>query len=242
MCRPWNALARLCGIALAASLVACAGFEELALEQIAAKPGARILAIGDSVMWWNADEGRSIADAIATDLAEPVVNLAVPGAAISHRDAALAAEGLDIRAQYRSRNWSWVVVNGGANDLGDEGPSRGCAKVVDELAAADGRSGEIPELIKSVRSSGSRVVVLGYYRLPELGPTEQFCGNALETLGERIKAMAAQDPDVYYVTMADVVDSADPQAFDRDRIHPSARSSIAIGKLVAATIRKAEQR
>lgn len=224
------------------TLGACAGFEEMATTELAAKPNARILVIGDSVMWWNADEGESIADAIAAKLGEPVVNLAVPGAAISHPDPDMAVEGLDIRAQYRKRGWDWVVVEGGANDLGDEGGARGCATVLDELVSADGRRGEIPELVERIRSDGARVVALGYYALSARADENDFCGDSLATLARRIEAMAAMNPEVLFVAMADVVSPADKAAYDRDGVHPSARSSQAIGRKIADAIRAAEKR
>lgn len=218
------------------------GFEERVARELAAKPDARMLAIGDSVVWWNAEQGASIPDAMAADLAEPVVHLAVPGAAISHADADMAAEGLDIRAQYRDRDWDWVVVEGGANDLGDEGGARGCATVLDELVSADGRRGEIPELVGRIRSDGARVVALGYYELPAGSEQDGFCGDSLSALSARIETMAALDPDVLFVAMADVVSPADPAAYDRDLVHPSARSSQMIGRRIADAIRTAEGR
>lgn len=221
------------------TLSACVGFEERAAAELAAKPNARILAIGDSVMWWNAEQGGSIADAVAADLAEPVVNLAVPGAAITHPDPDMAVEGLDIRAQYRRRGWDWVVLGGGANDLGDEGD---CAKVLDELVSSDGRRGEVPELVERIRSDGARVVALGYYELSARAEEHDFCGDTLSTLARRMEAMAALNPEVLFVAMADVVSPADQGAYDRDGVHPSERSSQAIGQKIADAIRNAEQR
>lgn len=221
---------------------ACDGFEEMAASELAANPDARVLTIGDSVVWWNADQGGSIADAVAAELGEPVVNLAVPGAAISHPDPDMAAEGLDIRAQYRRRGWDWVVVEGGANDLGDEGGVRGCATVLDELVSADGRRGEIPTLVRRIRSDGARVVVLGYYRLSADAEEDGFCGDSLSALTGRIAAMAARDPDVLFVAMSDAVSPGDPTAYDRDGVHPSARASRAIGRMIANAIRREEGR
>lgn len=232
------------GLAMVAVLTlgACAGFEERAAMELASKPDARILVIGDSVTWWNAAQGESIADAIAADLGEPVVNLSVPGAAVSHPDPDMAAEGLDIRAQYRGRGWDWVVVGGGANDLGDEGPERGCATVLDELVSADGRRGEVPDLVGRIRSDGARVVALGYYALSAHADEAGLCGGTLSDLSGRIETMASLDPGILFVAMADVVSPANPATYDRDGIHPSALSSQAIGQRIADVIRTAERR
>lgn len=235
-------LRRSSGLVIFAMLTlgACAGFEERAATELGSKPDARILAIGDSVVWWNAENEGSIADAIAADLGEPVVNLAVPGAAISHPNPDMAVEGLDIRAQYRKRNWDWVVVEGGANDLGDEGDARGCATVLDELVSADGRHGEIPELVRRARSDGARVVALGYYELSKDAEGDSFCGATLSALSARIEAVATLDPGVLYVAMADVMSPIDRAAYDRDGVHPSTHSSRAIGQKIADAIRNAE--
>jgi lysophospholipase L1-like esterase len=55
-------------------------------------------------------------------------------------------------------------------------------------------------------------------------------------------AMAALNPEVVFVARADVVSPADQAAYDRDGVHPSVRSSQAIGQMIAAAIRNAEQR
>jgi len=242
-----HGLARpLLALAVTAALSACDGFEEMAATQLAAKPDARILALGDSVMWWNAEAGRAIADAVATALDEPVVNLAVPGAEFSHPDPDMAAEGLDIRAQYRTgggvRGWEWVLLQGGANDLdGAAGPGD-CAAVRDALIGAGGRAGEIPALVARIRADGARVVLLGYYALPAFAASDAFCGADLGTLSRRIALLAERDPGVVFVAMADVVDPRDPAAYDADAIHPSVRSSAAIGRQVAAAIAAARAR
>lgn len=223
-------------------LCGCSGFEERAETEFSAKPDARILVIGDSVMWWNSESGASVADGISARLGEPVVNLAVPGAVISHRDPAMAEEGLDIRAQYRDRDWQWVVVEGGANDLGDEGGARGCEVVLDELVSDDGRRGEIPELVRRIRSTGARVVAMGYYKLPSSAASDDYCGETLTTLTQRIENMAGHDPDVLFVAMSDVIAPADPGDYDPDGVHPSARSSREIGSRIAAAIAAAEPR
>lgn len=229
-------------LGLTIALAGCGGFAAKVETELTSKPNARILALGDSVMWWNSPENGSIADVVAQHLREPVVNLAEPGAAISHPDPAMAAEGLDIRAQYRSRDWDWVLVEGGANDLGDEGGARGCQRVLDELISADGQNGEIPQLVQRIRADGARVVALGYYQLPSFGEPDGFCGERLAMLGERIERMAALDPGVIYVAMADEVDPTDRAAYDRDAVHPSARSSARIGKRIADAISNAEAR
>lgn len=89
-------------------------------ERLAAAPDARILVLGDSMMWWGEPGDQSIGQALARTLGEPVVNLSVPGARISHPDTEARGAGFDIRTQFVARQWDWVVIEGGANDLGDE--------------------------------------------------------------------------------------------------------------------------
>lgn len=233
---------RVWPLAFLFALAACNSFdfEDHARQQIDAAPGARILVIGDSVMWWGLDDAASVSHGISAETGEAVVNLAIPGARISHPDPEATRQGLDIRSQYRPGAWDWVVVEGGANDLGDEGGQRGCQTVLDELVSADGRDGEIPGLVASIRASGAHVVAMGYYELPEFGEPDGYCGDVFPVLSERIAAMAARDPGIVFVSMADVVDPGDRAAYDSDAVHPSAASSLAIGRLVGAAIAEAE--
>lgn len=208
--------------------------------QLAEQESSRILVIGDSVMWWGLEQQASVSDGMSQVLGEPVVNLSVPGARISAPDPQWVAEGLDIHAQYRSKAWDWVVVEGGANDLAEECRCNACDGVLDELIAEGGASGEIPDLVQDARADGARVVVVGYYAPPLAGGEFAACADELSVLSSRIETLANRTGGVTYVSMAEVVDPSDAGAYDPDLIHPSATSSLAIGRLIAEVIEAEE--
>lgn len=201
-------------------------------------PDSRILVIGDSVMWWNEESGRSVAQELASAISRPVINLAVPGARISHPSAASKAQGLDIRSQYVSRQWDWVVVEGGANDLGDECGCNRCEATLDKLIAADAKSGEWVQLVNRVRSGGASAVVVGYYALPSQGSADGLaqCNDALSELNKRLALLADQDEKVRFVSMAKAMNPGEPGDYDPDRIHPSPRGSRAIARRIGSAI------
>ncbi|MEO1037796.1 MAG: SGNH/GDSL hydrolase family protein [Pseudomonadota bacterium] len=229
--------------ALLALIVAgCANvaFDEYAAEQLADKPGSQILVIGDSVMWWHRDRRASIGDAIGEGLGEWVVNLAVPGARISFPEPDAIDAGLDIAIQYRRRDWRWVVIVGGANDLAEECDCERCDSVMDQLISSDGATGEYPDLVQRIVADGSRVVVLGYYPPPAAGGDFAACEAELDELSNRIERLASRDADVIFVPMAAVIDPDVESAYDRDLVHPSVSSSRAIGLRIAAKITSAD--
>jgi len=225
------------------ALTACEAFDYPAYadEQLNAESESRILVIGDSVMWWGFEEQTSVSDGMSAALGEPVINLSVPGARISVEDPRAAAEGLDIRKQYRDRDWAWVVVEGGANDLAEECGCGQCAGVLNGLISTDGQRGEIPDLVQRARDDGAKVVVLGYYPPPLTGGEFKPCEGVLEDLSSRIETLARSRSGVVFVSMADVVEPADASAYDPDRVHPSESTSLAIGQLITKVIKENEQ-
>ena len=114
------------------ALAACAG---------PAPRAGDILVIGDSVMAWNAPRGASIPQVMAARLGREVTSRAVSGAQFANDSGLASAVGFDIRAQYPGGRWNWVVLDGGANDLGFGDCRCGaCGAEVDRLIAPDGHS------------------------------------------------------------------------------------------------------
>lgn len=201
-----------------------------------------ILVIGDSVMEWNADEDAAIADVIASALGRTVVNGGVSGARLSMADREAAAAGFDIREQYRARGWDWVVMDGGANDLGDECGCNACAATLHEMVSADGQAGQYPDFVRSVTDDDSRVLVMGYYAPPANAATEfTGCTATFVALNDRLALMAASIDDVHFASAADVIDPSDLASYDPDRVHPSVKGSRLIGEHLAEAIRTAER-
>jgi lysophospholipase L1-like esterase len=210
---------------------------------------ATILALGDSVIEWNAGDAAAIPDVIAQALGRDAFNAAVSGARFTHPDADAAEAGFDIRAQYRAlqddvpdKAWTWVVLDGGANDFGDEcGCTSGCDVVMADLLGADGRTGAIPAFVEKVTARGSRVLYMGYYDAPEAGGGGfEACGDDFATFNARLARMADALDGAFYASAAAVIDPADLSHYDADRVHPSVLGSRLIGEHLAEAIEAAE--
>ena len=202
---------------------------------VEAKQAGSMLVLGESIMEWNVEDEASIPDVIAQTLDRDVVNAAVSGARISHPYPEAAAEGFDIRRQYLQGSWEWVVMDGGANDLGDECNCGDCSLVLDDLISADGRSGEIPSFILSLTKSNHQIMYVGYYDAPAGGEFEEFV-----VLNGRVQTMAESLENVFYISAGDVIDASNLELFDDDLIHPSIFGSERIGEYIAETIKAIE--
>lgn len=192
-------------------------------------PSGDVLVIGDSVMWWNAEDDQSIADVIADDFDLTVVNRSVPGAVFG-------GEGDDIRDQYVPGDWQWVVLDGGANDLGGNCGCGDCMPVVDRLIEGSGDAGDIPEFVGRLRGDGARVVVMGYYMAPDPGNAFAGCEAEFAALHDRLSVMAAGLEGVVFVPADAILSPEEPAHFDPDGIHPSPMGSRLIGVQIGQTI------
>ncbi|MEM8601261.1 MAG: SGNH/GDSL hydrolase family protein [Bacteroidota bacterium] len=241
--RATHALVVCAMFALATCLGLVAGCAE-ASRIVADTATGRVLVLGDSVMEWNADGDAAIADVIATALGRAVVNAGVSGARLSMpaTNVRRGALGYDIRAQYRPRGWEWVVMDGGANDVGGECACSRCERTLDEMVSDDGQAGQYPDFVRDVVRDGSRVLVMGYY-FPPTGERTSFtrCVDELETLNARLERMAAALDSVFYAAATDVIDPANLAHFDEDLVHPSEEGSRLIGLHLAQAIRTVEE-
>eukprot|EP00919_Chromeraceae_sp_WS-2016_P041485 GHVR01098889.1.p1 GENE.GHVR01098889.1~~GHVR01098889.1.p1 ORF type:complete len:238 (-),score=52.63 GHVR01098889.1:39-752(-) len=200
------------------------------------KGGGDILVIGDSVMAWNGSNDQAIPDAMATALDRDVISKAVPGAQFSNDSTLLSAVGFDIQDQYPGGRWNWIIVNGGANDLGFNDCKCGASTpVVDTLIGADAASGEVPAFLSRLRSSGAQVMWMGYYAGNGKGSFEG-CRDDLVLLERRIARFAAQTPGVTFLDSELVIDRNDPSLFASDNTHPSPKASALIGAYLAKGI------
>lgn len=189
---------------------------------------APVVVAGDSVMAWNRGGGASVANALSARLGVTVGDVSLPYAQI------LSGRGaLNIPSQVSGVSAPWVVLNGGANDIGIS--CQGGVPTVDRLISGDGTRGPIPELVSKLRARGSRVVWADYYTSP------RFAGRpcpAYEQLELRLSRMAAQDAGILFVDMGDVIASGDLTLFDRDRTHPSPEASALIAAQIARAMRR----
>lgn len=195
--------------------------------------GGDILVVGDSVLAWNRSSSEDVGSVIGSDLGRKVVSRATFGARI--RAGSLGAlGGLSISRQLSAGPWDWIVINGGANDLGACGCTR-CANEIDLLISADGTAGAIPELIAMAKRQGARVLWVGYYQAPE---SNSFggCRPGLVELERRIAIHARSQEGVTFVDSEDVFDPTDTSLFSGDQTHPSAAGSAVIGRFLAQQI------
>jgi hypothetical protein len=189
-----------------------------------------VLVIGNSVMEFNIWDNAAIADVIAKGTGRTVRNNGESGARLS-------APGSNIRSQYRPGPSEWVVMGGGANDLGDECGCGPCGATMDEMVSADGRQGEYPSFVRSFIADGSQALVMGYYA-PPLGASTELsdCGPKFEELNRRLEAMASAAGSVYFASAADVIDPTNRGHYFEDLVHPSVERSRLIGEQLATVI------
>ncbi|WP_370285690.1 SGNH/GDSL hydrolase family protein [Pseudooceanicola nanhaiensis] len=190
---------------------------------------ARVVVAGDSVMAWNRGQGGSVADGLRARLGAPVGDVSFPGAQVAG-----GGGPLNIPRQLDGVATQWVVVNGGANDLGRNCNCSDCGAVLDRLISDDGARGAIPALVTELRGRGARVIWADYYTSPRFAGTT--CERPYRVLETRLRRMAAADPGVTLVDMDDVFRPDDPTLFAADRTHPSVKGSQRIADLVAAQI------
>jgi lysophospholipase L1-like esterase len=193
-----------------------------------------ILVLGDSILAWNAEVGASVADAVKAKLGSEVVLAAVPGARV--------LAGPDpVPDQYVPGPWRWVVVQGGGNDLVAECGCGACARALDRLIGPDGRSGAIARLTRRIRADGAAVLLWSYYAMPGDAPFPfARCNDELVEVHARLARLAARDDGIVLVDGREAVRPDRTDLYDRDRVHPSAAGSRAIGVQVAEALLEAD--
>jgi len=203
---------------------------------VACSPGLRqssgdILIIGDSVLAWNRATGADVGSGIATELQRDVVNRAALGARITGG----GFGRLSIPDQLSSGSWKWVVMNGGANDLGLSCGCTACDAEIDRLISPDAATGAIPDLIAKSRQLGARVLWVGYYKAPE-SRSFRGCRPALVEMERRIAEHARTREGIVFIDSEDVLDPSAPGLLAADKTHPSVRGSRIIARFIAQAI------
>ena len=199
-----------------------------------------ILVIGDSVLAWNRAAGADVGRVIRAELGRDVLSQATLGAQI--RPGGLARlGGLSIPAQLPAGRWNWVVMNGGANDLGFSCGCTRCEDDIDLLISPDARTGAIPDLILTARRQGAQVLWAGYYAAPE-SRSFKGCRPGLVELERRIAAFARTQEGVFFLDTEEVFDPNRQDLFANDRTHPSAAGSAVIGRFLAQEIARRSTR
>ncbi|MCX8227900.1 MAG: SGNH/GDSL hydrolase family protein [Sulfitobacter sp.] len=223
-------------------LVLLLGLAIAACTDTAPKGGGDILVIGDSVLAWNGRSDQAIPDVIGKTLGRQVTNKAVPGAKFANGSALFSAIGFDIQQQYPGGSWNWIVLNGGANDLGfDDCKCAACRPAVAKLIGPDAMSGAIPAFLSRLRASGAQVLWMGYYKGNGKGSFEG-CRDDLVLLERRIARFAANTQGVTFLDSEAVINPADPTQFASDNTHPSPKGSALIGAYLANAISERDAR
>ncbi|MHA7877017.1 SGNH/GDSL hydrolase family protein [Roseivivax sp.] len=196
-------------------------------------PGAEIVVAGDSIMAWNRIEGASVADGLEARLGQPVGDVSLPLARVTR-----ARGALSIPNQLTGVSPTWVVLDGGGNDLRGDCGCNDCGAVLDRLLSPDGRSGAIAELVAAQRAKGARVLWADYYTSPIYAGT--ICRRPYDVLAERLTAMAEADPGVVLADMGAVMPPERAELFAPDRLHPSPQGSARIAAHLAEAMRAAD--
>lgn len=195
---------------------------------------ARILVMGDSLLAWNRLRGGSVARVLAERLGQPVKDNSESAASYDTQGAEAVVVG-SIQAQYQRGNWDWVIIGGGGNNLLFDCKCGACDGVLDRLVSADGRSGAIPATVARARSRGARVIYSGYLRTPGFSSPVEHCSAIGDRFDQRLAVMAARDPGVTFMPLADLVQRPGDTSFHfPDRVHPSLKGSAAIAGRIAA--------
>lgn len=189
-----------------------------------------MLAIGDSILEWNAEEGASIPDAIGAELGVSMANASVSGSQVLGGEAA-------IPDQYQAGGWSWVVMDGGGNDLNDRCACGSCAEELDAILSADGRSGALASFVREVLSDGIPVVYVGYFDMP---PTADFgfaaCQDELEDFRTRLRALEAEQQAFLFIDPSEVISADELEYYEEDHVHPSEEGVEVAGAYVAEVV------
>lgn len=201
---------------------------------VSRQSGGDILVVGDSVLAWNRASGADVGSGLASALQRDVVSRAMLGARIGSGTPGGIGR-LSIPNQISSGPWTWVVMNGGANDLGLTCGCTACEAEIDRLISPDGATGAIPDLITLARRTGAQVLWVGYYKAPESN-SFRGCRPALVEVERRIAVHARARDGVHFIDSEAVVDPAMPGLLAADKTHPSARGSALIARFVAAEI------
>lgn len=217
-------------------VTACLGFLLGCQEMPSSHPDAKVIAVGDSLMAWNATSGSSIPDIVERNIGSPVVDRTVSAAWLQTGYDADGNPETGVQAQFVFGDWDWAVVNGGGNDLMLGCGCVRCDGVLDNMISADGQSGQIPRFVRKIRERGTRVIYVGYLRSPNLFTPIEHCRAEGDEFDARLTKLAEQDAGITFLSSHDVAQPGDPSYFSFDLIHPSRKSSRIIGERIAEII------
>ena len=94
---------------------------------------------------------------------------------------------------------------------------------------------------EEVADSGVRVMIMGYYGLPEDADYGfDACMTLLPEMSARQTALADGHPMIWFADTAEVVSGNDLTMFDEDQVHPSIEGGAVVGTFLAEQILAAD--
>lgn len=205
-------------------------FVALSLAACGARPQApaQVLAVGDSILVWNRLSGTDIPTQVAAKTDLEIRNNAVSGARF------LGADG--IQSQFEPGPWTWVIVNGGGNDLrGACGQPEAAQAILDRLIAPD-LGGAYAAFLARVQRDGADVILLGYAPVSVAGGPFAGCSGVLDELNARQRRLADTMDGVFFVNARDVIRPEDRAAYSIDRVHPTPYAGDLMSSQIAAIL------
>lgn len=210
-------------------------------SQAQTRNSPRILAIGDSMLAAHSVTGRAVSDYLERALGTRITDRSVAGAWMMYGLPISGALGMSIPKQFRGRNWDWVIVNGGGNDLWLGCGCHKCDRKLDKLISDTGTGGALPRLFKDILDTGAQVVYVGYLRSPGVFTPIEDCKDEGDTMEARVAGLAERVPGIHYVSLQDLVPDGDRSFHAIDGIHPSLKGSQQIAGRLAAVLQSQPQ-
>ncbi|KIC43315.1 hypothetical protein RA27_08540 [Ruegeria sp. ANG-R] len=219
-------------------LLGCLGLLSCCQEMPANAPDARIIAVGDSLLAWNATSGNSIPDVVERSIGEPVLDRSASAAWLRTGFGVDGSPESGVQAQFVPGEWDWAIVNGGGNDLMLGCGCIRCGGVISTMISEDGQRGQVPDFLRRIRDGGTQVIYVGYLRSPGLITPIEHCKDEGDEFEARITRLAQMEDGITFVSVQDVAHPGDASYFSFDLIHPSRKSSRIIGERIAQIIKQ----
>jgi acyl-CoA thioesterase-1 len=166
-------------------------------------------------------------DEVGKELQVSVDNRAISGA--SFYGVIDDAELINFKDQYELGNWDWVLINGSGNDLNDKCDCDVCGDVINEIISSDATTSELPNLVNQLKQNVNKMVFVMFPKIltgAEYGFDQ--CREEFTKIELRIKLLAVNTDDFWFVSALDVVPTREKSYFVDDLVHPSVDFEIVV--------------
>jgi len=194
----------------------------------------RIQGMGDSALDWN--ESKSSVSMLGTLLKAKGVSAYVENNAVSGATMGCGEDGIGDAAncvppQYKQGQWDYVILSGGANDIGDSD----CQHSADLFVSPDLKSGLTVAVVDDLVKKGAKVLLYSYFLARDADHPLMKCDQVVLLL-KRYKALAENRPAVTLVDASEVIKPAQTQLYAEDGIHPSPAGSKVIAEHIVSLL------